>query len=189
MDIKQESKFVQFVKKYGVYVMASVVVVVLAITLGVIAAVNTNQVKETSTNNLEFGLPMTEATVIKDYSDQRLQYNPTLERWEAHFAIDFTADDLSVYSILDGKVLSAEYKYLEGYVVTIEHSDGFVSSYASLGENLEVKEGDEVKKGQKIGQASSVSASESSYGDHLEFKLMKDGKTIDPNDYLALENK
>lgn len=138
---------------------------------------------------LVFGLPMSNAVIIKDYTDTKLEYNPTLDRWEAHMYIDFTADDPSVMSVLDGKVLSIEYDYLTGYVVTIEHSDGFISTYASLSDDVKVKVGDSVTKGQVIGVASSLAASSSGYGDHLEFTLLKDNKKIDPNNYLDLQEK
>ena len=138
---------------------------------------------------ITFQSPMTSASVIQDYSDTGLQYNPTLDRWEAHFYVDLTSDDLNVYSVLDGKVLSTSYDYLTGYVVKVEHSDGFESIYSSLDENLEVKSGDQIKKGELIGKASNSAASSSSYGDHLEFTLLKDGKKVDPNNYLDLQNK
>lgn len=188
MVIKSENKFMQFMRRFGVYILAITLIVAMTITLGVVAALR-NRGQEVGSKPLEFALPMNEASIIKDYSDTRLQYNPTLERWEAHMAVDMTADDLSVYSVLDGTVLSVEYKYLEGYVVEIEHSDGFVSRYASLSKDVEVQKGDKVAKSQKIGAASSLSASESGYGDHVEFKLMQNGKTVDPNNYLNLQGK
>lgn len=138
---------------------------------------------------ITFAMPMNNATIIKDFTDLKLEYNPTLDRWEAHKYMDITSEDLSVMSVLDGKVLSVEYDYLTGYVIQIEHDDGFISSYASLSEDVKVKVGDSVQRGQVIGSASSLAASSSSYGDHLEFMLMKNNKKIDPNNYLDFQQK
>ena len=142
-----------------------------------------------ATEPVTFAMPMNNASVIVDYTDTKLVYNPTLDRWESHYYIDMTSSDLSVYSVLDGEVLSVGYDYLTGYVVKIGHDDGLVSVYASLADGIDLKTGDKITKGQRLGQASSMAASSSKYGDHLEFTLIKDGEKVDPNNYLDLQNK
>ena len=102
-------------------------------------------------------------------------------------AVKFAAD--AVFSIYDGIVDSVESNSLDGCVVTISHSDGFVSVYSSLNEDVKVSEGDSVKKGQQIGNASNSATNESKDGAHLHFVLMKDGVEVDPNNYLDLQNK
>ena len=225
----KQNKFVNFFRRYGLYIFAGILVVGIGVSFGVMFGLNEisdntvdvlkpneeddsnqsqntepetpkedNSERENNNNELEpvsnpevitFQSPMTSASVIQDYSDTNLQYNPTLDRWEAHFYVDLTSDDLMVYSVLDGKVLSVDYDYLTGYVVKVEHNDGFESVYSSLDENISVKSGDEIKKGSLIGKASNSAASSSSYGDHLEFTLLKEGKKVDPNNYLDLQNK
>ena len=222
----KQNKFVNFFRRYGLYLFAGILVVGIGVSFGVMLGLNelsdktvdvlkpsedervdqsqnTEEIpKEENNENVEhetapvsnadvitFALPMTSASVIQDYSDTSLQYNPTLDRWEAHFYVDLTSDDLNVYSVLDGKVVSVDYDYLTGYVVKVEHSDGFESVYSSLDEKVEVKSGDQIKKGALLGKASNSAASSSSYGDHLEFTLLKDGKKVDPNNYLDLQNK
>ena len=76
-----------------------------------------------------------------------------------------------------------------GNVVEIKHSDGFVSIYSSLDKNIDVQKGDQVQKGQKIGTISNSAASEAGYGNHLDFTLLQDGKEVDPNNYISLQNK
>ena len=142
-----------------------------------------------STEPVSFALPMKEASVIVDYTDTKLVYNPTLDRWESHFYIDLSSSDNSVFSVLSGEVLSVEYDYLTGYVVKIQHEDGLVSVYGSLGDDVLVQAGDSVSRGQKIGNASNLAASSSKYGEHLEFTLLQNDKKIDPNNYLDLQNK
>lgn len=229
MEAKKNNKFKDFIRKFGVYIVAGMLVLVIGVTLAVVYSGNTDQSvvdvdkknddkqgddpsgdnkepekdkdsekdsdkekepeEPVDTDPISFGLPMNNATIIKDFTDKKLEYNPTLDRWEAHYYIDMTADDLNVYSVLDGKVLSVDYDYLTGYVVKIQHKDDFVSCYASLNDKVFVKAGDNIKKGDKLGIASSMASSSSKYGDHLEFTLLKNNKKVDPNNYLDLQNK
>jgi len=72
-------------------------------------------------------------------------------------------------------------------VVVIKHTDSLKSVYKSLGDVC-VKEGDKVKKGEEIGTMG-TSTSEQAEGVHLHFEVLKDGKMVDPNDYLATSGK
>ncbi len=72
---------------------------------------------------------------------------------------------------------------LEGYgnLILIRHADGWVSAYAH-NENLLVKRGDEVHRGETIahaGMSGSVTAPQ------LHFELRKGAKPVNPLDYLA----
>lgn len=72
---------------------------------------------------------------------------------------------------------------LKGYgnLVLIRHSNGFVSAYANNGA-LDVKRGDQVKRGQTIaksGQSGNVSSPQ------LHFELRKGATPVDPSSYLA----
>lgn len=190
MEIRKDNKFYSFVKKFGVYIIAGAVVLIVAITATLVGVLSKKDNSlDVGTQPLEFGLPALNATVLKDYSDTSLQYNETLNKWEAHFSVDITSEDPSVLAVLDGTVSDVSYKYMTGYCVTIEHADGFVSVYSSLAEDVPVKEGDKVTKGQKIGEMSDSAAGESTYGAHLDFSLLQNGEEVDPNDYISLQNK
>ncbi len=185
MEIKEEGKFKKLFKRYGVLSLACVFS--LALALGI--ALGIPKTEPVTTSNIEFGLPMTNAVVVKDYADDRLQLNESLNRWEIHLAVDMSSENDAVFSIYDGVVDSVDSNSLDGYIVTINHSDGFVSVYSSLSDNVQVKEGDSVRKGQQIGNASDTATNESKDGAHLHFVLMKDGVEVDPNNYLDLQNK
>ncbi len=189
MSIKATNKFVDFVKRFGVYLCVGVVVLMVSLAFGITALLNGGKVLPTGTGQLKFSLPMENASIVKDFSSTELQENETLNQWEAHLSIDFSAENSNVFSVLDGKVTSVTYDDLEGSVITIEHSDGFVSKYASLAKDVVVKNGDKVKAGQKIGDASNTAGFEAGLGAHLHFTLTKDGTEVDPNNYLDLQNK
>lgn len=203
MEIKNKGKFVNFMKSYGTILVSSVLVIAIAITLLIVGlSPAPSQITEESTNppvedvqtpvstpEITYSLPMNNASVIKDYSIKELQYNQTLNRWEAHLSVDLMSLDASVMAICDGTVISVENDFLMGNIIKVEHSDGLVSVYASLEDNVLVKVGDSVTSGQVIGYAGNSASSESADGMHLDFAMFLNGEEVDPNDYLALQNK
>ena len=134
-------------------------------------------------------VPLKDATIVKDYSAKELQYNESLKQWEIHKAIDFLAgNSLEVLAFTDGTISNVYTNYLEGTVIEISHSNGLMSVYKSL-EVANVKVGDKVNAGQVIGTLGNTMAQEQNTGNHLHFELLKDGKKINPNDYLDLGSK
>ena len=191
MENSRKGKVIGFIKKYGYYVMAFVLV--LGITLGVVFSTtpieNPNQDVETGVKPAVFSLPVNSPSVIKWYSDSELMYNETLKQWESHMAIDMTSENLEVYSVLDGVVTDVTTSYENGTIITITHENGFVSKYASLAEETDVTISDEVKSGEKIGTMSQSASNELLSGNHLHFELYKDGQKVDPANYLTLSDK
>lgn len=186
MEIKEDNKVKKFFRRYGVLSLACVFSLAIALT---IAFSVPKAGVDVSTDGIKFGLPMENAVVVKDFDDSKLQLNDSLERWEIHLSVDLASENNKVFSVYDGVVSSVESNSLDGYCITIEHADGFVSVYSSLAEEVKVKEGDKVTKGQEIGQASDTATNESKDGQHLHFTLLKDGNEVDPNNYLDLQNK
>lgn len=68
-----------------------------------------------------------------------------------------------------------------GNFVRIDHGNGFVTLYAHMRKNLLVKNGQVVKKGQRLGY---MGDSGNAYGAHLHFEITKDGVKINPYEYL-----
>ena len=197
MENNKKGKVLRFLKRYGYYALAFVLV--FGITLAIVMSSSTNQiepevtnqsqVQETETKPLVFSLPVKSPTVLKWYNDSELLYNETLKQWESHMAIDLTSENTNVCSVLDGVVTNVESSYEYGTTITITHKDGFVSKYSSLGDNPYVTISDRVKAGQIIGKMSQSATNESLSGAHLHFELLKDGQKVDPANYLTLENK
>ena len=187
MEINQENKLKRNLKKIGGVALVGVCAVAVALIIAFSVA---NNVEPVATTPIEFGLPMNNAEILKDYSDSRLQHVEGAKKYEIHLAVDLASEDNSVMSICDGIVTEIDSDSKQGTVVKIEHADGFVSVYGSLDQNLTVKEGDVVKKGQKIGDASKSAGYESGLKrDHLHLTLFKNGMEVDPNNYLDLQNK
>lgn len=184
-------KIKNFFKKYGYFVIAGALILTVGTVVGVNGArANTQVDVPTQTTTLEFGLPMINAEVLKDYSGTELMYNQTLNQWEAHKALDLvskSSDD--VFAVLDGTVTKVDSNYEEGTLVEITHTDGIVSRYLNLDKTVAVKQGDKVTKGTKIGTVGTTAANECKDCKHLHFEMLKNGKKVDPQDYLTLTNK
>lgn len=187
MEIKNSNKFKSFFKRYGALACACVFSLALALTLTF--ALSKDKEQPVNTDVMKFSLPMSDAVVVKDYSEDKLQFNESLNRWEIHLALDLSSENSAVFSICDGTVSSVESNSLDGYVVTIQHSDGIVSVYSSLADDIKVSVGDVVTGGQQIGSAAATATNESKSGGHLHLTMYKNGVEIDPNNYLDLQNK
>ncbi len=194
MEIRKDNKFITFFKRFGLYILGGLIIVAVIVT-ATVAGTLANRGDEqgpsvnVTTQPISFGLPMNEAVIIRDYSGELLQYNETMEKYQSHCAVDLTSEDPTVMAVADGTVVDTDYRYLQGYSVTIEHKDGFVSVYSSLDENLQVAVGDTVTKGQAIGTISTSAANEASYGAHLELTLYQNDEKVDPNSYISLQSK
>lgn len=202
VKMNKNKTFMGWIKKYGTYCVAGFLVLAIGLTIIFTAGTSKEtQANISSANNpvisvggqpvvsLSFQLPMTEASLLKEFSSQELFYNQTLERWEYHDGVDLVSSDLSVFASADGKVSSVSETYADGKMVIITHENGFQSVYSCLADDVLVEEGDEVKAGDKIGTAGESSNNEQKDGAHLHFELLQDGKNIDPASYLNFENK
>lgn len=188
----KKEKVLNFLKKYGYYCIAGALIVAIGFTV-LLATKNANNAAITPDDNIvsvdtkpiSFELPMKDASLLKGFSDSEIQYNKTLNQWEAHKSCDLVASDLSVFAVESGTITAVESNFAFGTIVTINHRDGFVTTYASLADNVPVKKGDTVTKGQKIGEASDTAENESSEGKHLHFEMFKNGNKVDPSNYIS----
>lgn len=185
-----------FMKKYGYYLMAFVLVLVVGVAAGLSgnpvpsAPAPEDNSQQTGTAPVEMVSPINSPEVLKWYSSTELFYNSTLKQWESHRGVDLTSSTSSdVVSVLDGTVTDCSYSYQNGYCITIDHGKGLVTMYCSLKSSDAVKEGDVVTRGQKIGEISTSASNEAEEGNHLHFQVQLNGQNVDPANYLTFENK
>lgn len=104
---------------------------------------------------------------------------------EKHFAIDVVAEKgTPVKAIADGTVILSEWTAETGYVITIQHTNKFISVYKHNGELLK-QQGDFVKSGEVI--ASVGSTGELTTGPHLHFELWNNGYPVNPTNYIDFQ--
>lgn len=123
-------------------------------------------------------------TVKKSYSVSPV-YSVTLDDWRSHEAIDISADEGdSVVSSEKGTVTKVGRDPLLGVYVKIDHNNDFESLYANLHTETTVQEGQEIEKGHQIGYVGRTSVLEQADSPHLHFELLKDGKKVNPKEYI-----
>ncbi len=192
MAVNKVSKFTKGLKKYGYWVVLALAMGVLALILA-LASSNTDLKKDdsfVSGDPIQFASPLATSAVVKDYSNSALQYSKTLRLWEAHKAIDFAAEEgADVFAVLNGTIVDVSYDYLMGNVVKLDVGNNLIVIYKSLANDVPVKVGDVVKKGEVIGKVGNTAKSEMSDGPHLHLETWLKQVNVDPNEYLDLGGK
>ncbi len=104
--------------------------------------------------------------------------DPFTKKRKRHWGMDFSAERGSpIYATGDGKISRADNRAAGfGNHVRIDHGFGYVSIYAHM-DNISVRRGNRVKRGDIIGY---VGSSGRSVAPHLHYEISKDGKKIDP---------
>lgn len=103
-------------------------------------------------------------------------------RWgRMHRGIDIAAPTGTPIKAADGgKVTFAGYKGSFGYLVEIDHGNGYKTRYAHCSKLL-VKAGEKVYKGQHI---ANVGNTGNSTGSHLHLEVLKNGANVNPSSYV-----
>lgn len=123
--------------------------------------------------------------VINEYAVGKLIYSKTLQQWTTHTGIDISSEkDTPVKAALDGIVKSIKDDPRYGITITIEHQGGLKTIYSNLSTAKMVKPGQHVKRGTVISGVGSTANFESEDQPHVHFEVLKDGKNVNPMDYL-----
>ncbi|WP_017726023.1 M23 family metallopeptidase [Halalkalibacterium ligniniphilum] len=91
-------------------------------------------------------------------------------------------ESFDVTASLSGTIVKAEKDSLLGYVVEIDHDNGIVTHYHSLGE-LNVEEGETVRQGDVLGTAGRSLYNEDA-GVHAHFEIRQNGLALNPEEVL-----
>ncbi len=101
-----------------------------------------------------------------------------------HYAIDIAIEEgTPVHAIADGYVIFADWTQGSGYVIALQHAEGYVSIYKHNRE-LTRTPGTYVRSGEII--AFSGNTGEISSGPHVHIELWHNGVPLDPERYLFL---
>ncbi len=133
-------------------------------------------------------VPVENVTVSVDYE---FYHNQTLDSYYHHAGVDFAceagtavlaAEDGTVESIYTGDVLC-------GTEIVLNHGNGLKTVYRFVDPVEGLRVGDSVEKGDAIGAVSEATGSEYKDGAHLHFEVTENGKQVDPNAHITLEEK
>ena len=99
-----------------------------------------------------------------------------------HFGIDLVAkENARISSVLDGVVVVSDWNPQTGYVIGVQHKNGFLSLYKHNSMLLK-SVGNYVNAGEHI--AIIGNTGEFSSGPHLHFELWLDGVAVNPKNYI-----
>lgn len=127
--------------------------------------------------------PLPKSYIISSWWGYRK--DPFTGRQAYHNGLDIATSGTSpeIYAIAGGEVITAGGNPYTGYgyYVIIDHGGGFQSLYGHMNKWPSVSKGDMVKQGQVIGY---VGTTGRSTGKHLHFTIYKDGKDVNPLNYV-----
>lgn len=128
--------------------------------------------------------PIADFTIEKLVSGYGTRINPFHKGNYHHDGVDLAAPrGTAVLASAPGRIIQIKRSdLLAGYgnYVEIDHGNGFVTRYSHM-EDIEVRAGQLVKKGQAIGTVGSTGGS---IAPHLHYEVIKDGVSHDPIRYF-----
>ena len=140
---------------------------------------SSNSGSSSSTGGFLYPLPY--AVPITDAYGYRI--HPLSGTYKWHNGVDLAAGSgTAIYATKSGTVTSACYNEAYGYMVTINHADGYSSLYGHM-TNYIVSAGDYVTQGQTIGYVGSTGWST---GPHLHFTIYYNGADVNPMNYVSM---
>ena len=132
----------------------------------------------TVTDGIKWTMPCNYVRLSSPYG---YRTHPIDGKWKFHSGVDLAGPEgTPIVATRDGTVTAAAYHSGNGNYVTINHGDGFSSSYLHMTRYV-VSVGQKVSAGQLIGYMGNTGYSK---GSHLHFTIYYNGNTVNPAEYL-----
>lgn len=121
--------------------------------------------------------PLKFSRISSKFSNGRM--HPILRIRRPHHGVDYAAPSgTPVHAVADGTITMKGYSGGGGNTLKIQHSQGLMSGYLHLkGYAKGISKGKRVRQGDVIGYVGSTGLST---GPHLDYRIWKNGKAIDP---------
>ncbi len=129
-----------------------------------------------------FGKPVWNYRVSSPFGRRADPFN---KNSATHKGVDLAANKGAPIKVMaKGKVTRSEWMNGYGYMLEIDHGNGFKTKYAHLNK-MYVKKGDIVQKGDEIAEVGSTGRST---GPHLHYEVLYGGVNMDPAVFMAALN-
>ena len=133
----------------------------------------------------------TAGVVVKEHSLEVPVFSITLGEWRVHTGIDISCDEGAGVFASEAGVVTAIYSDpMLGYTVEITHRGDLKTRYSNLSSDVgDLKVGDEVSLGDKIGVVGDSALCELAEEPHLHFEVLLKDVKVNPLDYINEESK
>ena len=122
-----------------------------------------------------------EMKVVLGYSTDHAIYDPTLEQYRTNASVSLSAKQgTEVKAAADGVVKEVKKDAQAGNLVRIAHGEDWLTTYGQLADAVAVKEGENVKQGQRIGTVAAPTKYGVALGEHLIFAMEQNGEPQNP---------
>lgn len=134
----------------------------------------------------EYIMPV-EGDIIMEHCVDMPVYWQTLDQYMTHSGIDIACELETPVQVCDaGTVTKIDKESAMGITIEVNHGNGLISVYSNLSADGLIELGEVVTKGQVLGYVGQSSMFEFEDPDHLHFEIIKNGKAVNPADYLTL---
>lgn len=149
-----------------------------------VEAAGEEAVESVSEEDMTFVWPV-QGSVEVPYAVETLRYDATMADWRTHAGIDIACEaGAPVLAASSGTVVRVAGDDLYGTTIEIDHGGGLRSVYANLASEPPVWEGESVATGDIIGSVGGTALAESNVVPHLHLAMTRDGRYVDPAEYL-----
>lgn len=140
--------------------------------------------QEVSAPVTELAMPLV-GNILKKHSDTELSYSKTMEDWRLHKGVDISSPiGETVRASAKGTVSECYTDTACGVTIVIDHGSGVLTKYSNLASTEMVDPGQSVEEGDAIGVVGDTAEFEIADEAHLHFEVIKDGRSVDPEEYL-----
>lgn len=149
-------------------------------------AVSKKQVEqktEVADTKVKYSMPAN-GDIIKEYSNNELVWNETMEDWRTHNGTDISVSaNTEIDTVARGVVLKSEKDGIYGYTVVVEHPDGNRSVYKNLSKTV-VEKDDILDEGQMIGVVEKNAEFEQAQDLHIHIEIITSEGYTNPIDFI-----
>lgn len=133
----------------------------------------------------------TAGVVVKEHSLEVPVFSITLGEWRVHTGIDISCEEGAGVFASEAGVVTAIYSDpMLGYTVEITHRGDLKTRYSNLSSDVgDLKVGDEISLGDKIGVVGDSALCELAEEPHLHFEVLLKDVKVNPLDYINEESK
>lgn len=123
--------------------------------------------------------------VVMGYSVDKTIYDSTLDQYRTNDSISIKGNEgTEVMAAAAGTVEEIKDSPEMGKTVVIDHGNGWKTTYGQLQDDINVKVNDVVTKGDSIGEVNKPTKYSVNLGEHVDFKVTKDGQSVNPEKIL-----